>query len=420
MFNGIDKTYSLVNVVAEHLQMLLAAGIQTKVLVSENCPDHERTGIYADERIEWIKIRNSLGGNQIKWHDYSQPEGVLHDSFFEEAEAIAEDFVDKLGDVDICILHDIHYQGWHLVHNVALRKAQEKLPALRFLAFTHSLPVNPPARLKWPFSARYTAMPRTIYVYPTGSGIPALAKQYSVPEGKCRIVNNSLDLTAAMSENTKTLCNKIDLLSPDILMIYPARLTPGKQYEKLSAFAGAIRSKTELKVKVVFCDFPSMDIAPAKYKGEVRQSGYKYGLKEDDLFFTSDLGYSNGFPHSSVLELFTLSNLFVCPSYSESFGLTVLEAASRGNFIVLNQAVPALEELGRMLRAYYMRWNARNFGFDSKENYHPSEKAYLEDHAEKVIALMRENPVIYAKTLVRMRYSPHWIWKNQLEPLLES
>ena len=66
-----------------------------------------------------------------------------------------------------------------------------------------------------------------------------------------------------------------------------------------------------------------------------------------------------------------------------------------------------------------MRWDARNFGFDSKENYHPSEQAYLSEHAEKVVALMRQDPAIYAKTLVRMRYSPQWIWKNQLEPLLE-
>ncbi len=42
MFNGLSNTYSLVNVVAEHLKMLLDAGIETKVLVSQDCPDSER------------------------------------------------------------------------------------------------------------------------------------------------------------------------------------------------------------------------------------------------------------------------------------------------------------------------------------------------------------------------------------------
>ena len=142
MFNGLSNTYSLVNVVAEHLKMLLDAGTETKVLVSQDCPDDERQGIFADERLEWVKITNKLGDQQIHWHDYAQADGELHDTFFNEADAIVQDFVTHLADVDICIMHDIHYQGWHLLHNVAIRKAQEKLPGVKFIAVTHSAPVN--------------------------------------------------------------------------------------------------------------------------------------------------------------------------------------------------------------------------------------------------------------------------------------
>ncbi|MEG1676567.1 MAG: glycosyltransferase, partial [Clostridia bacterium] len=59
MFNGLSSIYSLVNVVADQLQMLFDANISVKLLVSEHCPDGERTGVFADERIEWIKIINS-------------------------------------------------------------------------------------------------------------------------------------------------------------------------------------------------------------------------------------------------------------------------------------------------------------------------------------------------------------------------
>ncbi|ERI91759.1 hypothetical protein HMPREF1982_02802 [Clostridiales bacterium oral taxon 876 str. F0540] len=420
MFNGLERTYSLVNVVAEHLRMLLDNNIPVKMLVCENCPDEQRSGIFLDERIEWVKVRNTLNGKQIHWHDYSQPEGKVHDTFFEETEAIAEDLIDKLSDVDICMMHDIHYQGWHLVHNVAVRKAQEKLPNVRFIAVTHSAPNNRAINSKWPFSARYTPMPNTIYVYPTASGIPALAKQYNVPEGKCRVINNSLDLTANFGEDVKSICKKIDLFSPDILIVYPGRLTQGKKFEKVAAFAGAIKKKTERTVKIIFCDFASMDIDPNIYKAIIRRIGCKFGLDDGDMNFTSDLGYPNGFPREGVLELFILSNLFVCPSFSESFGLTVLEAASRGNFIILNEAVPALEELGKQIGAYFMRWDARNFGYDTKENYNPSEKVYLENNADVVVNMMRENQVILSKTLVRQRYSPKWICENQLLPLLEK
>lgn len=420
MFNGLSTTYSLVNVVAEHIKMLLDHGIKTKVLVSEDCPDNERQGVFADERLDWVKITNRLNDKQITWHDYSMPDGKIHETFFEEAELVASDFVTYLSDVDICMMHDIHYQGWHLMHNVAIRKAQEKLPHVRFIAVTHSAPVNRPPTLKYPFSCRYTPMPNTIYVYPTYSGISALAKQYNVSEGKCRVIYNTIDLISFMSPEVQRIHNEIDLLSPDILIVYPGRNTIGKKFDKVAALAGAIRKKTELTVKVVFCDFPSMDVDPNLYKNAVKKIGIIYGLNNGDIAFTSDLGYPHGFPRSGVFELFTLSNLFICPSLSESFGLTVLEAASRGNFLVLNEAVPALEELGKKLRAYFMRWDARNFGFDTKETYKPNEQIYLEEHAVRIIDLMRDNAVLYAKASTRQKFSPQWVWYNQVQPLLET
>lgn len=60
MFNGLDRTYSLVNIVSEHIRMLLDANINIKLLVSQDCPDSERNGIFLDERIEWVKI-NKIG-----------------------------------------------------------------------------------------------------------------------------------------------------------------------------------------------------------------------------------------------------------------------------------------------------------------------------------------------------------------------
>ena len=420
MFNGLSSTYSLVNVVAEHLKMLLDAGVPTKVLVSEDCPDSDRRGVFAREELEWVKITNRLDGKPIRWRDYSQPDGQVHEDFYREADAIARDLREALADVDVCMMHDILYQGWHLVHNVAVRKAQEDLPHVRFVAFTHSAPVNRPPAPQYPFSCRYTPMPNTVYVYPTQSGIPALARQYAVPEGRCRVVSNSLDLLASMSADTAAVHREMDLLAPEFLVAYPARFTTGKRFEKVAALAGAIKRKTERSVKVVFCDFPSMDTDGPQYKRVIRATGEVCGLEEGDLLFTSDLGYTEGFPRSAVLELFTLSNLFICPSYSESFGLTVLEAASRGNFLVLNEAVPALEELGKRLGAYFMRWDARNFGFDTRETYQPSEMGYLESHAVKIADRMRDNAVLRAKTLTRRAFSPGWVWYNQLQPLLEG
>src|SRR3954453_5634668 len=112
MFNGLDSTYSLVNVAAEQLRMMLDAGLEPLLLVSENCSLDNVYGVFQDKRIKWEKVVNSINGKQIHWKDYSQPDGKVHSTFFDEANVIAEDLVAKLADVDVCIMHDIHYQGW--------------------------------------------------------------------------------------------------------------------------------------------------------------------------------------------------------------------------------------------------------------------------------------------------------------------
>ena len=420
MFNGLSSTYSLVNVVSDQIKMLLKANVNIKVLVSESCPDSERKGIFLNENIKWVKIVNSINGKTIMWHDYSSPTGKVHDSFYEEVDIIAEDFVKHLKDVDVCIMHDILYQGWHLVHNVAIRQAQKRLPDVRFLEFTHSLPVPRPSSMEYPFSLRFTDMPKTKFIYPTYSGIEALAKQYDIPVGNCAVIYNSLPLIESMSKEVQAVAESIDIYNCEVLSVYAGRLTTGKRFEKVAALLGAIKNKTGKNTKVIFCDFPSADIDSKVYKEIIKAEGRKVGLSDYDILFTSDTGFKYGFPRQSVLELFTLSNLYICPSFSESFGLTVLEAGSRGNYIVLNEAVPALKELGSKLGAYFMRWDARNFGFDTHETYNPSEKAYYEEHGEIIVRNMENDKAIKTKTIIRNRYNIDWIRINQLMPLLEN
>lgn len=418
MFNGLSNTYSLVNVVESHLNIFLNKELSVKVLVSEDCNDSERFGAYLNEKIEWVKITNRLNGKQIKWYDYTNTHGKLHDEFYDEVDCIAKDFVENLKDVDVCFMHDILYQGWHYVHNIAIRKAQKELPNTKFVSFTHSMPVNRPNDFSDDFYGRFTKMDNTIFAYPTQSGLKALAKQYDVGEGFCRAIYNVNPVFYGLSDEVKDINEKVDLLSSEILIIYPGRLTQGKQFEKVAMLGGAIKKYCEKSVKIIFCDFSSMDIDSDIYKEEIISEGMSSGLSKKDIVFTSNIGYPNGLPRKAVLDLFTLSNLYICPSFSESFGLTVIEASSRGNFIVLNEAVPALEEIGKNINAYFMRWNARNFGFDTYETYSPSEELYNKEHAEIIVNKMRENPVITAKTYARTNYNDEWIWKHQLEPII--
>ncbi len=420
MFNSLSAIYSPVTIAADHIRMLLAEGVDVRLLVSEDLKEEERWGIYLDPRIEWVQVCNHYKGKQLTWRDYNSTKIPIHSTFMEEARAVGEDLLQNLQGLDVCILYDILFQGLYLLHNIAVRYAAERLPELRFIAFSNSIPdeslVGKP--VPWPHSARYSPLPNTDYVYPALCGLKPLSRQCRVPLERCHVLNNSLDILENICDEVKILASKTGLLDADILIVYPGRLTAGKKFEKAVMLAGAIKSVSTYEVKIIFCEYPSADIQALKYKSLIKEKGIAAGLQEEDIIFTSDYGYPDGLPRHAVLDLFTLSNLYLCPSYSEAFGLTVLEAASRGNFLVLNEAVPALEELGKDLGAYFLRWDAKNFGFSTKESYHPSEEAYYEVNSKRILIAMEHNSVIFAKMKVRKRYSPKWIYENQLKELI--
>lgn len=417
MFNGLSNTYSLVHIVSEQIKMLLADHMDVRLLVTEHCKYEERWGIFLDPRIEWIPIINSENGDIFHWKTYTRAEDTIEPGFFHQVEIIKQDYVKYLQDIEVCIMHDILYQGVHLIHNVAIREAQKFLPKVKFLAFTHSAP-SIHLEATYPMNCMFSEMPHTKFVYPTKCGLDALSKQYNTQLSNCACVHNSLDILIGMNQETRQICSRIDLYGSDIFIVCPGRLTMGKKFHIVAQLAGYISQYCNQKVAVVFCDFSCSDIDPRLYKQIIKDYGIKHGLKESDIIFTSDVGFPNGVRRETVLELFTLSNLFVCPSFSESFGLTVIEAASRGNYIVLNEAVPALAEIGQQIGAYFMRWDAKNFGYDTYEQYHPSEALYFIDQAQQIVRNMEQDSVLQAKTRIRTQYSNQWIYEHQLKILL--
>ncbi|MEG1646442.1 MAG: glycosyltransferase, partial [Clostridia bacterium] len=413
MFNGLSNTYSLVNVVAEQLKMLLDDGVNVKMLVSESCPDSDRYGIFLDTRIEWIKIVNSRGGVPFYWKTYTKATDKIEKSFYDESDIIAEDFKKHLANVDVCIMHDILYQGVHLLHNVAIRKAQLALSNVKFLSFTHSAPATK-IDAPYPINCMFSDMPNTTFIYPTECGLPALSKQYGVGVEKCVAINNSVDTLIGVQNETKIIAQNIDLFSKDVLIVYPARLNMSKRFHIIAQFGGLMKQYCKKNVGIIFCDFASADINPETYKLIISDYGAQNGLDKDDLLFTSNCGFANGVKRETVYDLFALSNLFMCPSYSESFGLTIVEAASARNVLVLNEAVPALKELGAQLNAYFLRWDALGYGAQSFEDYYPSEEAYYDEHCAQFVADMRKNQVIQEQIKIRQNFNPNSIFQSQL------
>jgi len=420
MFRSMPDSYSLVQVVKSHALMLLDAGIEVKIIVSDACSHEEVERSFPDPRIEWVRITQHPFPDALVWKDYLQEPPTEEQGIAECVAHIASQFEQQLADVCLCMLHDILYQGTLYLHNLAIRMVAAQRNDLRLIAFTHSYPANRPQVIPPHLAPRYTPLPNCAYVFPTRAGIPALAKQYSVPEGSCYVVHHAATILERMTNEVQSLARQIDLLSPDILMVCPSRLTPGKQLEKIVQVAGALKVVSGKNITVLYCDVPSTDIQVERYKRQIKTLGFQYSLNLTDMAFTSDFGFPNGLSNQSIADLFSLSNLFLCPSKSESFSLTLLEAAQHGNFLVVNEHVASLKEIGGKLSAYFMQWDARSMGQDILLASGASEPAYYAYHADQIWRRMKDNPVLKAKTVSRQNFSRQWIWNHQLKPLLED
>ncbi|MEG1457430.1 MAG: glycosyltransferase, partial [Bacilli bacterium] len=253
MFNGLSSTYSLVNVVAEEIKMLLSDNIEVSILVTEHCPDNEKVGIFLDPRIKWIKIINSRNNKIFNWRTYSKDNNIVHKSFYKEVSLIKKDFIKYLSSSDICIMHDILYQGTHLIHNVAIRKAQKYLPKLQFISLSHSAPI-PHIKTKYPISCLYEEMPNTTYIYPTQVGLDSISKQYNTSINNCYCINNSIDTLESKNEEVNIIKKHINMYA-DILIVYPARLTMSKRFHIITLLASYIKKYSKKTVSIIFCDF---------------------------------------------------------------------------------------------------------------------------------------------------------------------
>lgn len=417
-FRHLSSASSLVHVVENHIEMLLKHNYSVYLLVAEGCPLDERFGSYLDERIRWGFICNTYHSEEILWKDYYDSTVELPPNFDKQVEAVSNSFYEHLEHLSLCFIHDIHYEPTHYIHNIALRRILPRLPHLRLLAFTHSFPFFRPTSLTERIRPRFTPLEHTDYVYPTQAGLLPLSEQYNVPIASCHVVYHPVSKLA--HPFVKKLHEKVDLFAPDLLVIYPARLTIYKKQDKIIQFIGALKLIGNLSVRLICCDTLSDTKEAEDFKKKLYQLGYTYGLNKQDMIFTSDLGFVKGLPHEAIMELFSLSNLFICPSLSESFSLITMEAASLGNYIVLNENVPALKELGDLIHAYFMKWDAREDRYNIEEVYNPSEASYYGFHAGSLLHKMKTNPLFIQKTTIRQRFNIDWIWENQLLPLIKE
>jgi glycosyltransferase involved in cell wall biosynthesis len=178
----------------------------------------------------------------------------------------------------------------------------------------------------------------------------------------------------------------------------------------------------DLSSHVVFCDFQSTGDDKVVLRDETNELARELNV-EDRITFISEFDGEAilEVDHKTVLDLFTLSNIFVCPSRSETYSLTTQEAMLKGNLCIMNYDFPAFRQIyGK--NALYRQFDGAEValsGEDGKtDTTHSDIDAYYRDMAVNLRYWLANDKVLSAKTWVRTQRNPDFIFGHYIQPLL--
>ena len=406
-FYNFNPEYSLCTVVSQQLEMLIKYGYTPVLFTLPSFNDDKMVP-------QGTEIRKVVP--QLILEPYGEDN---FDNLEEDSLEAQEAFEDNMEDMDVILTHDIIFINSFLPYNKAIRDASEtKLSHVKWLHWMHS---GPSARKMdgTVRELRYTLPKNSRLVYMNHTDSIRAAEMYGIWNKDVRVISNPMDIRSLHNfhEITNSLIDKYDLMSADIIDVYPLSTTRmdkgGKQLSHV------IRVMAELKkrgksIRLVVCNAHANGEREKLAIQEMYGLALSLGMERRELIFTSLHDIPNnegGVPHEVVRDLFILSNLFIFPSVSENCPLVLLEAMASKNLLVLNKNFPALKDFGGPRSLYF------NFGSLLETPHYPSGiNEYLSDVAKIIISELNNEKVLYAQDIVRKRFNLDYIFNQQLGP----
>lgn len=430
-FSDYQKAYSLAIIVRYQLKMLLMNGYEPTLIVHDT---FEPEDIFIHPNVHIEKIPNVPCHNEVK----------KDDSFDEDVALIEKRLREILGNIDVCLTHDIIYQPACLKHNVAARRVARDLP-VKWMHWIHSatspLLLN---NLVGIFEDKYVQLvtspfPNAKYIYPNSYAIPAVARNFNIDESFVRHVPHPTDVCEflGISREVEEVIERKNMLSADAMSTYPCRLDRGKQVQYVIKTMAMLKT-FGLSVRVVVVDFHSTGGDKLTYRDELKNIAIDYGLDSDELTFTSGEReeWTHECPQEVVRDFQLISNVFILPSVSETYSLIAQEAAMTKQVMVLNKDFPPFRSIygdEPIYRKYSSRfdvmadtWEALGPGSQTNTQYGPGdapnearkghERNYHRDTAGMIAARLRSPEMMLSRRLIKER-NLKAVFKNFIEPL---
>ena len=426
-FSESNQAYSLNRVVEDQLKMLLNNGYEPTVIVTDT---FDPEGLYIDPRVKIARIPNVPVYNEVN----------KDESFDEDVEAIAGVLKTVLEKTDIVLTHDIIYQNASLKHNFAARKIADGLPGLKWLHWIHSAtsPVTL-ANLRPIFSDEYLNLvtrpfPNSFYIFFNHYSVPRIAKNFEVDQNRVKVVHHPSNLQTiyGFSDAMNKLVQEKEIYVADAICVYPIRLDRGKQVEMVIKTMAMLKD-FDLTVRLIIADFHSTAGDKLTYRDELKNLAIDWGLNSEEIIWLSEVNedWSYEAPHSDIVSLMRMANVFIMPSVSESYSLVTQEAGLNKTVVVLNQDFPPFRDIfgpSAIYRKYSSNidvmtgmdgWTDTKYGPDkiSDQERKQHEKNYHKETAGMIASQLLFDKSQTLAIFLRKYRNLDYIFKHELEPI---
>lgn len=411
-FSTYLKSYSPIVVVREQCKMLTRAGYEPIMITTEGWDAPE------EDFLSTIKTEHLYpsGG-----HD--EPGDIFESDVLDIYRRLDE----IIPDGTVVITHDLIFLPDYTKHNIACRRLADKKPKVRWLHWIHSATApNTLIQERSIYGPQYKELllskfPNSIICYPNAQDIPRVAHNFSFEENEVVEVPHSTDPTEGMGRLVQRLYDEKGLSEPEVLVIAPMRLDRGKNPQFIVRLMKGCQD-AGLSSHLVFCDFQSTGDDKVVLRNECSDLAKELKVSDRVTFLSEfDAEAALEVSHQTVLDLFTLSNVFILPSRSETYSLVAQEAMLKGNFCILNQDFPAFRQIyGK--NAIYRQFDGAEVDFSGQDGKidttHSDIDNYFKGMAVNLKFWLENDKVLRAKTWVRTRRNPDYIFQNYIEPLL--
>lgn len=337
--------------------------------------------------------------------------GKIPDTFNSLTDILLERLQPLLPQFDNLIVHNVFSKHFNLPLTTALFRMVDSGCIKHCISWCHDLTWSSErSRGKvyaaYPWDILKTYNEKITYIAISQQRRKELIETTGCPPGKVRVVYNGVEPATmfGISPEVKSLTEKMDLLSADIILLMPVRITKAKNIELAIRLAESLK-RMGYSPRIILSGPPDphdpdslayykslLDLRQNLMVEKEMQFVYEYGEKANEGLIID---------RKSVFELYRVSDALFMPSHREGFGMPLVEAGLLGMPIITTQ-VPSYCEL--------MDGNALVIKPDMDQT----------DLAKQILNWLGNKPEFKNRVMVRKKLTWNAIFQQEILSLLRT